>query len=201
MHKEITGASDSCAASLVKKADFAEQVGMEGRFVAKCYDASGNLKWEDTIENLVVAAGKQLMLDTVLSGSSYTATSRMGLVSGASTPTYAAADTQASHAGWLESGLANAPTYSGSRPTVTFGSATSSGTSPSNVTTKATSSAASFTFTGSGTVAGCFININGSATIDNTTGTLYSAGSFTGGNKTVASTDVLNVTYSTTATS
>jgi hypothetical protein len=50
-------------------------------------------------------------------------------------------------------------------------------------------------------VAGCFININGSATIDNTTGTLYSAGSFTGGNKTVASSDVLNVTYSTTAAS
>jgi hypothetical protein len=201
MHNEKSNFGDVCQAALIKTTDFAETVGMEGVYVAKCYDAEGNLKWEDTIGNLVVAVGKQLMLDTLLSGSGYSATVRMGLVSGASSPTYAAADTQASHAGWLESGLANAPTYSGSRPTITFDSATSSGSTPSNVTTKAGTAAVSFTFTGSGTVAGCFININGSATIDDTTGTLYSAGSFTGGNKVVASTDVLNVTYSTTATS
>ena len=201
MHNEKANFGDISSAALIKSADFAEQVGMEGHYVAKCYDKDGNLKWEDTIDNLVVAVGKQLMLDTLLSGSGYSATVRMGLVSGASSPTYSAADTQASHAGWNESGLANAPTYSGSRPTITFNSATSTGSTPSNVTTKAGASAVSFTFTGAGTVAGCFININGSATIDNTTGTLYSAGSFTGGSKTVASTDQLNVTYSTTATS
>jgi len=201
MHNEITTNGDFSSASLIKNADFTETVGMEGRFVAKCYDKDGNLKWEDHIDNLVMAVGKQLMLDTILAGSSFTATVVMGLVSGASTPTYAAADTQSSHAGWLESGATNAPTYSGTRKTPTFSAATSSGTTPSNVTTKTTSAAVSFTFTGSGTVAGCFININGTSAIDNTTGTLYSAGSFTGGNKTVASTDQLNVTYSTTATS
>jgi hypothetical protein len=201
MHKEVAGFGDISNAALIKSADFAETVGMEGHYVAKCYDKDGNLKWEDTIDNLVMAVGKQLMLDTLLSGSAYTATVRMGLVSGASAPTYAAANTQGSHSGWLESGLANAPTYSGSRPTITFSSASSSGTTPSNVTTKAGTAAVTFTFTGSGTVAGCFININGSATIDDASGTLYSAGSFTGGNKVVASTDQLNVTYSTTATS
>jgi hypothetical protein len=201
MHNELSNFGDISSASLVRKVDFSESIGIEGKYVAKCYDKDGNLKWEDTIENLVVAVGKQLMLDTLLSGSAYTATVYMGLVSGASAPTYAATDTQASHAGWIESGLANAPTYSGNRKTVTFNAATSTGATPSNVTTKATTAAASFTFTGSGTVAGCFININGSNTIDSTTATLYSAGSFTGGNKIVASTDVLNVTYSTTATS
>jgi hypothetical protein len=201
MHNERSNFGDVCNASLIKTADFIETVGMEGQYVAKCYDKDGNLKWEDTIGNLVMAVGKQLMLDTLLSGSSYSATVFMGLVSGASSPTYAAADTQASHAGWLESGLANAPTYSGTRGTITFSSATSSGSTPSNVTTKAGTAAVSFTFTGAGTVAGCFININGTSAIDNTTGTLYSAGSFTGGNKIVAATDQLNVTYSTTATS
>jgi hypothetical protein len=201
MYSESTSTGDYSSAALVKQTDFNEQVGMEGRFVATCYDKDGNVKWEEVIDNLVVAAGKALMLDTILAGSSFTATVVMGLVSGASAPTYAATDTQSSHAGWLESGGANAPTYSGTRKTPTFGAATSAGVSPANITTKTTSAPVTFTFTGSGTVAGCFININGSSTIDNTTGTLYSAGSFTGGNKTVASTDQLNVTYSTTATS
>lgn len=201
MQFEKSSSTDICDAVLIKNASFVESVGMEGHFVAKCYDKDGNLKWEDTIDNLVVAIGKQLMLDTLLAGSAYTATVYMGLVSGASTPTYAAADTQASHAGWLESGNANAPTYSGTRALVAFSAATSSGTTPSNVTTKATSAALTFTFTGAGTVAGCFINVNGSSAIDNTTGTLYSAGSFTGGNRTVASSDQLSVSYSTTATS
>jgi len=201
MNIEKSNFGDTCDAVLVKNASFVESVGMEGHFVAKCYDKDGNLKWEDTIDNLVVAVGKQLMLDTLLAGSSYTATVYMGLVSGASSPTYAATDTQASHAGWLESGNANAPTYSGTRALVSFSSATSTGSTPSNVTTKSTSAALTFTFTGAGTVAGCFININGSSSIDNTTGTLYSAGSFTGGNRTVASSDQLSVSYSTTATS
>jgi hypothetical protein len=201
MHNEKSQFGDVCQASLVKSADFSETVGMEGVYVAKCYDKDGNLKWEDTIGNLVVAAGKELMLNTLLSGSGYSATVYIGLVSGATTPVYAAADTQGSHAGWLESGLANAPTYSGTRKTLAFNAASSTGLTPSNVTTKAGTAAATFTFTGSGTVAGCFININGSNTIDNTTGTLYSAGSFTGGDKLVASTDQLNVSYSTTATS
>jgi hypothetical protein len=53
--------------------------------------------------------------------------------------------------------------------------------------------------TGSGTIAGCFINLSGSATIDNTTGVLFSAGDFTAGSKTVTSGDTLSVSYSATA--
>jgi hypothetical protein len=112
----------------------------------------------------------------------------MGL-KGAGTPDVA--DTQASHVTWLEVGLANLPTYSGNRKTPVF-SAASGGS-------KTTSSAVVFSMTGSGTVAGCFINIGGSATIDNTTGTLFSAGDFTAGSKTVTSGDTLNVSYTATA--
>jgi hypothetical protein len=49
--------------------------------------------------------------------------------------------------------------------------------------------------TSSGTVAGAFINVGGSATQDNTTGVLFSAGDFTGGSKTVSSGDTINVSY------
>jgi hypothetical protein len=40
--------------------------------------------------------------------------------------------------------------------------------------------------TGSGTVAGAFINVGGTSAIDNTTGVLFSAGDFTAGAKVVA---------------
>jgi hypothetical protein len=49
--------------------------------------------------------------------------------------------------------------------------------------------------TGSGTVAGAFINVGGTSAIDNTTGILFSAGDFTAGSKTVTSGDTINVTY------
>jgi hypothetical protein len=49
--------------------------------------------------------------------------------------------------------------------------------------------------TSSGTVAGAFVNIGGSSTVDSTTGILFSAGDFTAGSKTVTSGDTINVTY------
>jgi hypothetical protein len=100
----------------------------------------------------------------------------------------AVTDTQASHALWVEVGLANAPTYVAPRKTPTFGAASGG--------VKATSTPVIFTASGSGTVAGCFINIGGSATIDDVTGTLFSAGDFTAGNKIVTASDTISVSYS-----
>ena len=44
MHKEVAGFGDISNAALIKTADFNETVGMEGHYVAKCYDKDGNLK-------------------------------------------------------------------------------------------------------------------------------------------------------------
>ncbi len=140
--------------------------------------------WTDTIHNVITDAGVRDLLDKYL-GLSAASGIFMGLKG---TGTAAAADTQASHGGWLEQGTANAPTYSGTRKTPTLGAATSR--------QKGTSSASSFTFTGTGTVYGCFINIGGTSAIDNTTGVLFSAGDFSGGSKAVNATDILNVTWS-----
>lgn len=142
-------------------------------------------KWSDDVHNLVTTVGKNDILDKYLAGSTYTASPVMGLKG---TGSAAAGDTQASHAGWLEVGLANAPTYSGNRGAPSF-SAASGGV-------KATSSAVSFSITSTGTVAGCFINNGGSSTKDNTTGVLVSAGDFSGGSKSVGNGDTLNVSYS-----
>jgi hypothetical protein len=256
MHKETTGSGDFSNATLIKSADFSEKIGMEGHYVAKCYDKDGNLKWEDVIENQVVEVGKQLMLNTLLSGSSYTTTGPyMGLVGSTGTTvnigsftvgatyqisvvgtggnwtsigassatvgvvfvatgvgsgtggqatligTYSPTDTISTHAGWTE-----LTTNFAARGTVAFANTASLGgqTVPgTNVTTKASSSATSFSFTGNLIIGGCFIitGSGASATLGNTGGTLYSAGAFTGGPKSVGNTDQLNVSYSTTATS
>jgi hypothetical protein len=99
------------------------------------------------------------------------------------------ADTMASHANWLEAGNANTPTYTAPRKTLAW-SAASGGS-------KALSSALAFAITGAGTIKGCFVVFFTSAvsTIDNTSGTLLSAGVFTGGDKVVANTDTVNVSF------
>lgn len=178
---------DSCDATVIRGAGDGEAIQPGGYYVVECHDAEGQLKWKDDIHNLVTTVGLNLTCDTVL-GNSAAGAVVMGL-KGTGTPD--AADTQASHGTWNEVGLANAPTYSGNRKTPTFGAAAAG--------VKATSSAVVFSMTGSGTVAGCFINIGGSATIDNTTGTLFSAGDFTAGSKSVTNGDTLSVTYQLTA--
>jgi hypothetical protein len=164
-----------------------DQMTIQGHYSAVCYSVDGFVKWSDEIENLVTTVGKNLTLDTIL-GNLAAGAVVMGL-KGVGTANVA--DTQASHASWLEVGLANAPTYSGNRPTPSF-SAASAGS-------KTTSSAVSFSITGTGTVAGCFINIGGSATKDSTTGTLFSAGDFSS-SKAVVSGDTIAVTYTATLT-
>lgn len=173
---------DVVGATVIRGAGDNEFLQIKGHFEIECIGADGVLKWKDVIENLVTTVGKNDFLDKYLDAT--TTTFKMGLKG---TGSAAAGDTQASHAGWLEVGLANAPTYTGNRQTPAF-SAASSGS-------KTTSAALSFAITSSGTVAGCFINAGGSATKDNTTGVLFSAGDFTGGNKVVANGDTLNVTY------
>lgn len=201
MQKELSSFGDHAVATLQANAAGNETVGMEGVYHVVCRDKDGNVKWEEQIPNLVNAVGKQLMLDTLLKGSSYTVVGPfLGLIGGAS-PTFLAADTMASHAGWTE--FTNY-TVGGSavRGTAVFGSATSSGLSPANVTTSA-ASAIVYTITGGGgTVSGCFLvtGSGASSTIGNTSGTLYSAGAFTTAKITTAG-DTVSVTYSTTATS
>lgn len=201
MQKELSSFGDHANVTMQTKAHGDESMGIAGHYHVVCRDADGNIKWEEEFPNLVNAVGKELMLDTLLSGSSYTTVGPfLGLISGAS-PTFLAADTMASHSGWTE--FTNY-TVGGSpvRGTAVFGSATSSGLSPTNVTTK-TATAITYTITGGGgTVGGCFLvtGSGASSTQGNTSGTLYSAGAFATPKITTAG-DTVSVTYSTTATS
>ena len=150
----------------------------------ECRDASGNLKWADTFHNLVVNEGLQDMNSKYFAGSGYTAAWFLGLVTGpGSGTTFAAADTLASHAGWTEN-----TNYTGNRKAVTFGTATTA--DPSVISNAAAPSV--FTMNANAqTIAGAFLcSVN-----SGTSGILFSAGDFTGGDKIVDSGDTLSVTY------
>jgi hypothetical protein len=186
---------DEIGVSVIRGGALADEQKIEGVFVAECYDKDGKLKWRDTIKNVVTTVGKNYMLDGVLQTAVTIVGPYMGLISSVSYTTGpAAGDTMASHGGWTEAGLANAPTYTAPRKTCAW-SAASAGA-------KALSAALSFAITGAGTIKGAFIvtGPSASATIDTTTGILYSAGVFTGGDRLVANLDTVNVSYTTTLT-
>jgi hypothetical protein len=185
MFNEKAHSGDAAAAGLVAKTGFSTTAQAGGVYHVQCLDKDGNLKWEDSMHNLVVNEGLQSMNTQYFKGSTYTAAFYLGLVLGpSSSTTYAAADTLASHAGWTEY-----TDYSGSRKAVTFGTATTA--DPSVISNSASPS--SFTISGSGgVVAGAFLCTVASGT----SGVLFSEADFQSpGDRTVVSGDTLNVTY------
>lgn len=177
--KETVSALAIAAASLIAGAAMVEQANAEGFYTVECRGADGEIKWTDTIENLVTTVGKNAALDQVFSGTAF-GTPYLGLVDNASFSAFAAGDTMSSHAGWIES-----TAYSNAnRPTPSWGSASAGA--------KATTATA-FNINATATINGCFLTTNN--TKGGTTGTLYSCGSFSGGNRSVVNGDTLNVTY------
>jgi hypothetical protein len=139
-------------------------------------------RWRDDIRNLVPTVGKNFTLDTLLSGSSYTAAWYLGLISAtgySSAP--ALGDTMASHSGWAE----DQNYTSSTRPTMAFASASAGA--------KSLTTPQAFTMNATTTIKGSFVS--SSSIKGGTTGTLLSAGLFTGGDQAVSSGNILNVSY------
>lgn len=155
-----------------------------GHYIIECFRPDGTLKWRDEIENLVVNTGLDDILDKYWKGATYTASHFIGLTDGS--PTIAAGDTMASHAGWTE-----VVAYSeGVRQTLTLGAVASQSVDNS-------ASVGVFSISGTATVGGLFLttnNVKGGAT-----GTLVSVGAFTGGDRLVASGDTINTTVTNSA--
>lgn len=191
MEREGISATDTFDASVTRGGGAEETIRLIGRYEVQCIGPNGELKWEDVIDNTVVTVGKNDVLDKYL-GLAAPASIFCGLISGTGFSAIAAADTMSSHAGWLEAGNANDPDYTAPRKTPSF-SAASGGV-------KSTSAVMAFAMLNTGTVKGAFMVVGGSSTIDNTTGTLLSAGLFSGGDKSVGNGDTLNVSWSLTLT-
>lgn len=156
-----------------------------GVFRMQCIGPDGKLKWEAESHNLVVNEGLKYMNDAALDAGTQITTWYIGLYGAGASNSPAATDTMSSHIGWTEN-----TTYSNAtRPTCAFSAATLADPS---VTTNSASPAA-FNINGTTTIGGAFLTSNN--TKGGTTGTLFSAADFTGGDRSVASGDTLNVTY------
>lgn len=194
--EEQLNASDQLNASAAYRSRVDEELHLGGFYTVQCHDKDGNLKWEDTVKNLVTTVGANYALESALAASALTTVGPfMGLIGAVSYTTGPAiSDTNSSHGGWTEAGGTNAPAYTGNRKTVVFSAAAAK--------SKASTGTYTFAITSAGTAKGLFLVLGTGAlaTKDNTAGTLYSAGLFTGGDKgTLDNGDSVTVTYTATA--
>ena len=186
MFKEKATTTDAVSTTLNSLLGSGEKASAGGIYKVECRDKDGNVKWVAESHNLVVNVGLQDMNSKYFTGSTYTATWYLGLYGAAASNNPAATDTASSHIGWTE-----VTAYSNStRPACTFGSATNA--NPSVITNSL--SPAQFNINATATVGGAFLisnNVKGGST-----GILFSASDFQSpGDRSVASGDTLNVTY------
>jgi hypothetical protein len=201
MEHERLSVKDNMGATVLRGSDMTERLSAKGVYTAKCYDKNGKLKWTTKAKNVVTDVGANQLLDSAF-GSGPVAGPFLGLISSVGyTGIPVTGDTMGSHASaghvWNEAGNgSNYPLWStpasNARVAVSFAAA--------GTRAKALSSVASFVISGTGgTVKGCFLVFGSGAvaTNNNTSGVLYSAGVFSGGDKVVGVGDTLQVSYST----
>lgn len=168
-------------ALLIPRAEHA-RLRLHGRWLVECRNKNGVLQWRENPENLVVNVGLTYLIGVALLTTTQIALTSWFTGITATAPTVAAADTMASHAGWTE----NTSYSQGTRPAWSgvagAAGAASNTASPSVFGANATSTAGGVFLTSNSTKAG-------------TTGTLFSAVAFTGGDRALLNGDTLNVTY------
>lgn len=167
---------------MVRKRPANDEINFKGRFVMEHW-RDGKLIGTYPIDNTVVNVGKNDNLNTYFHSGSQIATSSwcISLINLTSYSGISAADTMGSHAGWTEF-----TSYSeGTR--VAWGQDSAASQQITN------STPATFTISGSGTVKGIFVTSQN--TKGGTTGILWSAGLFPGGDVPVSSSDELKITY------
>ena len=158
---------------------------IQGFWTVKCFNPNGTLAWKQVYANGITTGGINDLLDVGFRAQSQKTAWYVGLISNASFTALAAADTMASHAGWVE--LDN---YSeATRPLWTPNAATGGAISHTDTI--------DFTITSTGTIRGTFItSVN---TKSGTTGILWSTGLMASANA-MSNGQTLRTTYSCTIT-
>jgi hypothetical protein len=156
----------------------------------ECFDMDGNFKWDAVAHNLVVDEGLVHTLDVVLYSTAKTSNWYFGLTTGS--PAFDATDTMASGLPTEYTNYSN-----GTRYQLDF-SPGATDLSPSGAQLDASQISYTISSPG-GTVGGGFI-----CSVDTkggTSGLLYGGAGFTGGDKSVSTSDTLNVDVTVNATS
>lgn len=169
-------------ANTIKEARAKARAFVSGRFYIETLLPDGRAVNREYIPNGVCTAGINHMLDVVFRAQAASAVWYLGIINNASFSALAAADTLASHAGWVEW-----TNYAGNRPTWTPGAAAAG-----SITNPALASA---TMNAAGTIRGLFLcNVN-----TGTAGILYSTAALSSG-RAVTNTEVLQLGYTSSIT-
>ena len=180
MNNTLNG-DDNLSAQVRKNTGQSDAGVAKGRYRLEHYRA-GQLIDVREYDNLITTAGKNDLLDKYLAGTAYTAAMYVGLIGSTGYTTgVVAADTSASHAGWVEATQYVAAT----RPTAAWAAATGGA--------KSLSVAASFAINAAVTIKGSIL-CNSSAK-SSITDLLFSGGVFTGGDSVCSSGDTVQVSY------
>lgn len=158
-----------------------DMIRIKGKAQILIFDKDGKIKYQFEQKNLVTTVGKNKLLDIALGAVAKAANWYLGLIDNAGFVSINAADTAASHAGWVESSAyteANRQTWT---PDV------ASGGSVSN-----SASVATFTINATGVLKGFFMSSNN--TKGGTTGTLFNGLTFASA-VSVVNGDSIKITY------
>lgn len=186
MLMDHASSQDVVGAAITRAVNSAEKVAAGGVFTVTCLDANGQVKWEESLKNLVVNQGLQDMNAKYFKGVSYTATWYIGLYGAAASNNPTAADTAALHPGFTEV----VPYSNATRPAATFNTATTA--DPSVISNVASPSI--YTINATSTIGGAFLISDN--TKSGTAGVLFSASDFAApGDRSVALGDTINVSY------
>jgi hypothetical protein len=152
-------------------------------YLFECYDKHGRLKWREEIENLVVTAGLNDLLNKTFKAVTYTAAWFVGLKD---TGAPVAGDTMAAQTNWAEI----SPYSNATRPALTLGTVAAGSVDNS-------ASKASFNINAADEVFGGFVVSDNE--VDGAGGVLYGAADFSA-SRLVEDGDTLNVTVTLTVT-
>ena len=149
------------------------------------FDAQGNLKWSDEICNGIVDEGIEYILEVAFNGGAQDTSHYIGLIDNASYTTgLAAADTHASHSGWIENTDYDEATRELWNPDTTASRAVTNSTP------------VEFTMNASVTIKGIFVSsVSTKGSVSGAAGDYIWATALFSSDAVVVSTDVLKVTY------